>query len=99
MLPRTVLSVFENVKKPFVFMLFFAMGPPLGRPGRQWGELLALQEGLIPLEGNSIKLLEGVLEISRALSPRFGRCPGGPEGEKVIFLMIFGRVKSGMDLV
>ena len=48
-LPRTVLSVFENVTKPLVFMLFFAMGPPLGRPGRQWGELLALQEGLIPL--------------------------------------------------
>ena len=73
------------------------MGRPLGCPERPWGELLARQGLLQEDERNLIALSEGVLAISRALPPRFGRGLGGPEGEKVIFLMIFGRVKSCMN--
>ena len=70
------------------------MGRPLGRPGRPWGELLAVQEANLGRQMNLIELLEGVLGTSRALPPPFGRVPGGPEGAKVVPWSDFGWVSG-----
>ena len=81
-LPTRVWSDFENVKKPLVFIAFSAMGRPLGRPGRPWGELLAVQGSSQRIKGTRSSYRRG------SLGP-LERCPlvsegslGGPRAPK-----------------
>jgi len=80
--PTRVWSDFENVKKPLVFIAFSAMGRPLDRSWRPWGELLAVQEANLGTQMNLIELLEGVLGTSRALPLLLEGSLGGPRAPK-----------------
>ena len=81
-LPRTILSDFENVKNLLVFILFSAMGRPLGRAWRPWSKLLAAQEALFTCLKNLNSLSEassGPLRRSAVFSEG---SLGGPRGPK-----------------